>query len=139
MSYRKTYKRVRYVNFLKRSAHTVLSADRCTAHSRLRINRTKQCRRRVSPRFFAYSATEEFLERQTAVRRLSAHTGNFCKGRKNRRLCSVPGRPFANARIISLRHKAYGRRFIRTYNRNFCAHTGFRRTLVFSAVREQNG
>ena len=62
----KRYQRRRYVNILKAAAHTVLAAYCADAETYLRIQRAKQCRKRLSPSvFILIELLKELLQRQS--------------------------------------------------------------------------
>ena len=126
-----------YIDVFKSTRHRILSTNRCSSHSFLRINRTKQSSSRITPSLFAYSTAKEFLERKTAVNRFTTHTCNLSQRTQYCSLSTMPRRPLANTRIITISHNAYSRSFQRRNNRNLCNHTSFWSTLIFSAIREQ--
>ena len=137
--YGERHERVRNVYIFEGAAHTVFSADRRTARLLLRVERAEQSRRRIAPRLFIDGAAEVFLKRQAARSGVSADAHDLCKRGKHRRLGAVPCAPFADEGIEAERHHARRRGFTRRGDGNFCRHSRFGRTLIFSAERKQNG
>ena len=128
----------RNINIIKRTGHTVFSADGRQAKAQLCIICTQQCRKRLTPslRIFSHT-TEVFLERKTNLAVITAGCHNPGNGFQNRIDSSMIWAPTGHIWIESIAHHCYRIGFSVGY-RNFSNHRLCLCHLIFSTIRHQN-
>ena len=137
--HRKADKRRRDIEIFKGAGHTVLAANRRQTEVQLRGECAEQGCGRLAPALrLIVQALEVLLERQAGLHRICADSCELREALHNGVCCAVERREARNTRNIAVSHSGSVIGLTRE-QRNLRNHGVFRRQLILTGKRHQNG